>query len=205
MRPLSLPRAHTPLSPRAITLRTPSQPFSLTTLPYVNHVRRLPASLPPRSELECALADAFLRGSARCSISRARWSGTTYPAGAPLYVLMLKISLSWRRVLVCVFDRSRVLHQPALRLRMKNFRSLDVQHDPELVRSGPPVWLKQISRGGRRMAMAHGCVEKRTRKRDLHALTDVRPEARRICKVHKQPLKETCALLDFRCTVRCHR
>ncbi|KAI1785774.1 HIT-like protein [Ganoderma leucocontextum] len=68
-----------------------SRPFSITALPYANHVRRLPSSLPFSSpdELEPILADAFL-STLDLTIQTMRHD-PSYPAGAPSYNVLLTL------------------------------------------------------------------------------------------------------------------
>ena len=67
------------------------RPFSLDALPYANHVRRLPSSLPSASpdELERALADAFL-SLLDLAIQTVRHDAS-YPSGAPSYNVVLTL------------------------------------------------------------------------------------------------------------------
>ncbi|KAI0746049.1 HIT-like protein [Earliella scabrosa] len=76
---------------RATKVEKEGQPFSLTTLPYANHVRRLPSSLPSASpdELERALADAFL-SLLDLAIQTVRHDAS-YPSGAPSYNVVLTL------------------------------------------------------------------------------------------------------------------
>ncbi|KAI0821707.1 ATP adenylyltransferase-domain-containing protein [Trametes gibbosa] len=78
---------------RAAQLENEHRPFSLGSLPYANHVRRLPPSLPtaPPSALEPALAHAFLAllDLAIGTVRRAAPAG--YPRGPPSYNVVLTL------------------------------------------------------------------------------------------------------------------
>lgn len=67
------------------------RPFALSSLPYANHVRRLPRSLTPatRDELERSLADAFL-SLLDLTISTVRHD-PDYPSGSPSYNFLLTL------------------------------------------------------------------------------------------------------------------
>ena len=68
-----------------------ASPFSLSTLPYANHIRRLPSSLSTlsASELEPILADAFL-SLLDLAIQTVRHD-PQYPAGTPSYNVVLTL------------------------------------------------------------------------------------------------------------------
>ncbi|KAH9951540.1 HIT-like domain-containing protein [Amylocystis lapponica] len=76
---------------RATNIEVEDRPFTLSALPYANHIRRLPrhlASAPP-DELSATLADAFL-SLLDLTISTVRHA-TDYPAGAPSYNFVLTL------------------------------------------------------------------------------------------------------------------
>ncbi|OBZ70999.1 5',5'''-P-1,P-4-tetraphosphate phosphorylase 2 [Grifola frondosa] len=76
---------------RAANLEVPDRPFSLTTLPYANHIRRLPTMLASASpsELERTLSHAFLT-LLDLAISTIRHDDG-YPAGSPSYNVVLTL------------------------------------------------------------------------------------------------------------------
>ncbi|TBU24517.1 HIT-like protein [Dichomitus squalens] len=76
---------------RSTKLEQESRPFSISALPYANHVRRLPSSLASSSpaELEPVLADAFL-SLLDLAIQTVRHD-PSYPAGAPSYNVLLTL------------------------------------------------------------------------------------------------------------------
>ncbi|KAL6310408.1 ATP adenylyltransferase-domain-containing protein [Sparassis latifolia] len=76
---------------RSTSIEVITRPFSLTTLPYANHVRRLPSNLAsvPRSDLEGSLSDAFL-SLLDLAISTIRHDGD-YPPGSPSYNFVLTL------------------------------------------------------------------------------------------------------------------
>ncbi|KAH9895084.1 ATP adenylyltransferase-domain-containing protein [Cubamyces lactineus] len=76
---------------RAAKIEHEERPFALSQLPYANHVRRLPPSLPSASPaaLEPALAHAFLE-LLDLAISTVRHDGT-YPPGPPSYNVVLTL------------------------------------------------------------------------------------------------------------------
>lgn len=76
---------------RTVKLESTEKPFSLTSLPYANHVFRLPAitSSTPPSELEQTLATIFL-ALLDLAISTIRHD-PTYPAGRPSYNVILTL------------------------------------------------------------------------------------------------------------------
>ncbi|KAI0930179.1 hypothetical protein AcW1_008934 [Taiwanofungus camphoratus] len=76
---------------RAANLEVNDRPFALSSLPYANHVRRLPRSLTPatRDELERSLADAFL-SLLDLTISTVRHD-PDYPSGSPSYNFLLTL------------------------------------------------------------------------------------------------------------------
>ncbi|KAI0630099.1 ATP adenylyltransferase-domain-containing protein [Trametes polyzona] len=76
---------------RATKLEHEDRAFTLQSLPYANHVRRLPSSLPSASpsELEPALANAFL-ALLDLAISTVRHE-PTYPPGPPSYNVVLTL------------------------------------------------------------------------------------------------------------------
>ncbi|KAI0369663.1 hypothetical protein BV20DRAFT_967644 [Pilatotrama ljubarskyi] len=76
---------------RAAKLEHEDRPFTLHSLPYANHVRRLPSSLPSASpdELEPALANAFL-SLLDLAISTVRHD-PHYPPGPPSYNVVLTL------------------------------------------------------------------------------------------------------------------
>ncbi|KAI0779321.1 HIT-like protein [Fomes fomentarius] len=76
---------------RSIRIDKESTPFSITTLPYANHVRRLPSNLPSLSaeELEPALADAFI--ALLDLVVQTVRHDPHYPAGTPSYNVFLTL------------------------------------------------------------------------------------------------------------------
>lgn len=76
---------------RAVTLEAPDKPFSLTSLPYANHVYRFPQRLSsmPRDKIEHVLAAAFL-SLLDLAISTIRHA-PDYPAGKPSYNVIITL------------------------------------------------------------------------------------------------------------------
>ncbi|KAI9061770.1 hypothetical protein FKP32DRAFT_1594300 [Trametes sanguinea] len=76
---------------RAAKIEHDERPFTLPSLPYANHVRRLPSSLPSAAPdtLEPALAHAFL-ALLDLAISTVRHDAG-YPAGPPSYNVVLTL------------------------------------------------------------------------------------------------------------------
>ncbi|KAI0744251.1 HIT-like protein [Daedaleopsis nitida] len=76
---------------RVTKVEKENRPFSISSLPYANHVRRLPTSLSALSaeELEPLLADAFL-SLLDLAIQTVRHD-PDYPAGAPSYNVVLTL------------------------------------------------------------------------------------------------------------------
>ncbi|KAI8993865.1 ATP adenylyltransferase-domain-containing protein [Trametes punicea] len=76
---------------RTAKIEHEDRPFTLPNLPYANHIRRLPPSLPSasRSELEPALAHAFL-ALLDLVISTVRHD-PSYPRGPPSYNVVLTL------------------------------------------------------------------------------------------------------------------
>ncbi|KAK0212889.1 ATP adenylyltransferase-domain-containing protein [Desarmillaria ectypa] len=76
---------------RAVTLEAPDKPFSLTSLPYANHVFRFPQRLSsmPRDKIEHVLSTAFL-SLLDLAISTIRHA-LDYPAGKPSYNVIITL------------------------------------------------------------------------------------------------------------------
>ncbi|KAL1941971.1 hypothetical protein VTO73DRAFT_6501 [Trametes versicolor] len=76
---------------RGVKLEQEDRPFALSSVPYANHVRRLPSSLPTTrpAALEPILTDAFL-SLLDLAISTVRRDGT-YPPGPPSYNVVLTL------------------------------------------------------------------------------------------------------------------
>jgi ATP adenylyltransferase len=74
---------------RRAKLETSDKPFSLTSLPYANHVYRLPQHMSSPGEIECVLSQTFL-SLIDLGISTIRHDAD-YPAGKPAYNVLFTL------------------------------------------------------------------------------------------------------------------